>query len=149
MCPFLFQHLGNERLTVILLKIFEKGFDNLSSNTFLNQLEYQGGILKFCLVHVFSTQHQQGCTTVISWSGTEGLGILHERGGRACTIAVRCLFSELAVVSVGTSRLKSTFLTVLPLIFLTVLYHCFHRALKNSLTLLCGNTQMKLSESFL
>ena len=132
----LFQHLGNEPLLVIVLKIFDKGFDNLSGNAFTKSIGMSGGTLKFSLVYVFLPQHQKVCTTGICWYGVWGWRILHGRAGRICTIAARCLFNELTVVSGGTSRLKSIFLTVLPLIFFTVLYHYLGLALKSSLTLL-------------
>ena len=126
----------NEPLLVIVLKIFDKCFDNLSGNAFTKSTGMSRKHIEvFFSLRIF-TSTSTGCTTGISWFCAWGWGILNERLGRVCTIAARCLFNDLAVVSRGTSRLKSIFFAVLPLIFLTVLYHCFGRALKSSSTLL-------------
>ena len=51
------QHLGNEPLLVIVLKIFDKGFDNLTANSFIKSIRMSRGHIEVLLVHVFSPQY--------------------------------------------------------------------------------------------
>ena len=74
MYPF-FQHFGNEPLLVIVLKIFDKGFDNLSGNAFIKSI----GISREHIEVLFSLRifasTSAGCTIGISWPGAGGGGI--------------------------------------------------------------------------
>jgi len=72
MYPF-FYHLGNETLLVIALKIFDKGFDNLSGNAFSKSIGMSRGHIEVVFSLRIFASTSRGCTTGIFWSGA-GVG---------------------------------------------------------------------------
>ena len=68
MYPF-FQHLGNEPLLVIVLKIFDKGFENLSGIAFIKSIGMSRGHIEVLFSLRIFASTSTGCTTGISWFG--------------------------------------------------------------------------------